>query len=228
MRAHLYNVARRGFVTGFYPILGLKKATLVSTKDHWESVYSSRADAELSWMQSDPQLSLSLIAEVCPVGAVIDVGGGTSLLAGKLLDRGYSVTVLDISKAALKRAQDRLGSNAARVCWIVADLTASPDLGSFDVWHDRAVFHFLTNPADRVAYVALMERALRAGGHAVIATFALEGPEKCSGLTVRRYSGQTLGKELGDRFKLLKSVSETHVTPGGKPQSFQYSVFCRI
>lgn len=200
----------------------------MSTKDHWESVYSSREDAELSWMQSDPQLSLSLIAEVCPMGRVIDVGGGTSVLAGKLLDRGYSVTVLDISNAAVKRAQDRLGSKAGRVLWIVADITTGPDLAGFDLWHDRAVFHFLTDSEDRAAYVALMERALGAGRHAVIATFALDGPEKCSGLDVRRYSGQTLGEELGDGFKLLKTVAETHVTPGGKPQSFQYSVFRRI
>jgi len=199
----------------------------VSTKDHWESVYSSQVDAELSWMQPDPQLSLSLIAEVCPMGRVIDVGGGSSLLAGKLLDRGYSVTVLDISKAALKRAQDRFGPNAARVSWIVADITTGPDVGSFDVWHDRAVFHFLVNPADRAAYVALLERTLGGGGHAVIATFALEGPEKCSGWDVRRYSGQTLREELGDGFKLLKTVPEMHVTPRGKAQSFQYSVFQR-
>jgi SAM-dependent methyltransferase len=200
----------------------------VSTKDHWESVYSSPADTEPSRMQPDPQLSLSLIAEVCPAGRVIDVGGGTSLLAGKLLDRGYSVTVLDISKAAVKRAQDRLGSKAGRIRWIVADITAGPELTGFDLWHDRAVFHFLTNPSDRAAYKTLLRRTLAVGRHAVIATFALDGPEKCSGLDVRRYSGQTLGKELGDGFKLLKTVSETHVTPGGKPQSFQYSVFRRI
>jgi len=200
----------------------------VSTKDHWESVYSSQVDAELSWMQPDPQLSLSLIAEVCPMGRVIDVGGGSSLLAGKLLDRGYSVTVLDISKAALKRAQDRFGPNAARVSWIVADITTGPDVGSFDVWHDRAVFHFLTGPADRAAYVAGLNRPIPLGRHAVMATFALDGPEKCSGLDVRRYSGLTLSTEIGPSFELLKSVPETHVTPWGKPQSFQYSVFRRV
>jgi uncharacterized UPF0146 family protein len=215
-------------VTVFYPILGLEGATLVSTKDHWESVYTSRADTELSWMQPDPQLSLSLIAEVCPVGRVIDVGGGTSLLAGKLLDHGYSVTVLDISKAAVKRAQDRLGSKSASACWIVADVTASPDLGSFDVWHDRAVFHFLTSPADRAAYLTLLNRSIPAGRHAVIATFAPDGPRKCSGLEVRRYDGQTLSAELGANWELLKAVQETHITPWGEPQSFQYSVFRRI
>ena len=152
-----------------------------------ESVYASRTDAELSWTQPDPHLSLSLIAEVCPTGSVIDVGGGRSLLPGKLLD-----------------------------------------LGSFDVWHDRAMFHFLTRPADRVAYVTLLNRTVSAGRHAVIATFAPDGPEKCSGLDVQRYSWLTLSTELGSSFVLLKSVPETHFTPGGKPQSFQYSVFRRI
>jgi SAM-dependent methyltransferase len=199
-----------------------------SAKDHWESVYASKTDAELSWTQPDPHLSLSLIAEVCPSGHVIDVGGGTSLLAGKLLDLGYSVTVLDISEAAVKRARERLGPRAGMIHWIVADVTASPDLGSADVWHDRAVFHFLTNPADRAAYVTLLNRTVSVGRHAVIATFAPDGPEKCSGLDVRRYSGLTLSAELGPSFALLKSVQETHVTPQGKPQSFEYSTFRRV
>jgi SAM-dependent methyltransferase len=159
---------------------------------------------------------------------VIDVGGGTSLLAGKLLDQGCSVAVLDISEAAVTRGRERLGPRADTIHWIVADVTTSPDLGSFDVWHDRAVFHFLTNSADRAAYVVLLNRTVSAGRHAVIATFAPDGPEKCSGLDVQRYSGLTLSAELGPTFKLLKSVPETHWTPGGTPQSFQYSVFRRI
>jgi 2-polyprenyl-3-methyl-5-hydroxy-6-metoxy-1,4-benzoquinol methylase len=200
----------------------------VSTKDHWESVYASTTDAELSWTQPDPHLSLSLIAEVCPAGRVIDVGGGTSPLAGMLLGHGYSVTVLDISEAAVTRGREKLGLKAETIQWIAADVTALPNLGAFDVWHDRAVFHFLTNPADRAAYVALLQRTLAVGRHAVIATFALDGPEKCSGLDVRRYSGQTLHSELGTSWKLLKTVPETHITPGGKPQSFQYSVLRRV
>jgi SAM-dependent methyltransferase len=199
-----------------------------STKDHWESVYSSRTDAELSWMQPDPHLSLSLISEVCPTGSVIDVGGGTSLLPGKLVDDGYSVTVLDISEAAVDRGRERLGPRAGTIHWIVADITASPNLGSFDVWHDRAVFHFLTYPADRAAYVALLARTVPIGGHAVIATFAPDGPEKCSGLDVRRYSGLTLSAELGVSWELLETAPETHMTPEGKPQSFQYGVFRRV
>ncbi|MBZ5677187.1 MAG: class I SAM-dependent methyltransferase [Acidobacteriia bacterium] len=200
----------------------------MSTKDHWESVYASKPETELSWTQPDPHLSLSLIAEICPTGSVIDVGGGTSLLAGKLLDRGYSVAVLDISESAVTKGRERLGPKASMVHWIVADVTASPDLGSFDVWHDRAVFHFLTNQADRAAYVTLLNRTVSAGRHAVISTFAPDGPEKCSGLDVQRYSGLTLSAELGSSFVLLKSVLETHWTPGGKPQSFQYSVFRRV
>jgi SAM-dependent methyltransferase len=197
-------------------------------KDHWESVYASRTDEELSWTQPDPRLSLTLIAEVCPSGSVIDVGGGTSRLAAKLLDRGYSVTVLDISEAALKRGRERLGARADMVDWIVADVTASPDVGRFDLWHDRAVFHFLIDAADRAAYLSLLHRTVPVGGHAVIATFAPDGPEKCSGLDVLRYSGPALSAELGHSLKLLKSVPETHVTPWGKPQAFQYSVFQRV
>lgn len=200
----------------------------MSNKDHWESVYASRTDAELSWTQPDPHLSLSLIAEVCPTGSVIDVGGGASQLAGKLLDRGYSVAVVDISGAAVTSGRERLGPRASLIHWIVADITAGPDLGSFDVWHDRAVFHFLMNPADRAAYVTLLARTVPVGRHAVIATFAPDGPDKCSGLDVRRYSGLTLSAELGPSFELLKSVPEVHSTPGGKRQSFQYSVFRRV
>ena len=200
----------------------------MSTKGHWESMYTPPTAAELSWTQADPHLSLSLIAEISPSGSVIDVGGGTSLLAGKLLDHGYSVAVLDISEAAVTRGQERLGPRARMIHWIVADITASPDLGRFDVWHDRAAFHFLTNPTDRAAYVTLLNRTVPIGRHAVIATFAPDGPEKCSGLEVQRYSGLTLSAQLGNAFQLRKSVPETHMTPWGKPQSFQYSVFERV
>src|ERR1019366_6659454 len=202
-------------------------------KEHWEAVYESKSDAELSWTQPEPGTSLSLIGEVCPAGRVptgrvIDVGGGTSLLAERLLDRGYSVTVLDISKTAIDRARKRLGARAGQVGWIVADVTADPALGTFDLWHDRAVFHFLTAPAGRTAYAALLERTVPVGGHAVIATFALDGPEKCSGLEVRRYNGYGLAFEIGPHFNLLKSEAEVHRTPWGAAQSFQYSLFERV
>lgn len=198
-----------------------------SWKEHWESVYASKGDAELSWTQADPATSLALIREICPAGRIIDIGGGTSALAGRLLERGYSVAVLDISEAAIARARKNLGGMAGRVHWIIADVTEDPSLGRFELWHDRAVFHFLTDAADRAAYVNLMTRTILAGGHAVIATFSPEGPEKCSGLEVCRYSGETLAAELGNPWRFLKSVAETHVTPQGKPQAFQYSVFER-
>ena len=199
-----------------------------SWKGHWDSVYASKEDAELSWTQADPATSLALIREICPAGRVIDIGGGTSALAGHLLERGYAVAVLDTSEAAIARARKNLGEMAGRVQWIHADVTEDLSLDTFDLWHDRAVFHFLTDPADRAAYVELLTRTIREGGHAVIATFSPEGPEKCSGLEVRRYSGQTLAAELGNPWRFLRSVAETHVTPQGKPQAFQYSVFERI
>jgi 2-polyprenyl-3-methyl-5-hydroxy-6-metoxy-1,4-benzoquinol methylase len=195
---------------------------------HWESVYASKNDEELSWTLAEPATSLALIAEACPGGKVIDVGGGTSLLAASLLDRGYTVTVLDISQAAISRARESLGTLASEVGWMVADVTAAPNLGTFDVWHDRAVFHFLTASRDRSAYAALLANTVPVGGHAVIATFALDGPEKCSGLEVRRYDGNALAAEVGPQFRLLKSVPELHRTPWNALQSFQYSLFERV
>lgn len=194
---------------------------------HWDEVYDSKKESELSWTQAEPTLSLSLIAEVCPSGRVIDVGGGLSQLAGRLLERGSSVTVLDISPVALARARERLGERADQVRWIEADVTQTPETGTHDVWHDRALFHFLVEPRDRAAYLALLKRAIPPGGHAVIATFAPDGPEKCSGLPVRRYDSDSLQAELGPEFRLVKSVRETHVTPRGAQQPFQYSVFER-
>lgn len=148
------------------------------------------------------------------------------MLAERLSDAGYGVAVMDISPAALERAKARMGANGARVRWVAADVTAAADVGTFGVWHDRALFHFLTAPADRAAYVALLKRTVPAGGHAVIATFAPDGPAQCSGLDVARYDGESLARELGAGFYLLKSVPEVHQTPWGKSQSFQYSV-CR-
>ena len=163
-----------------------------------------------------------------PGGGVIDVGGGASALAERLSDAGYRVAVLDVSPAALERAGARMGATAGRVRWVAADVTRAADVGAYDVWHDRACFHFLTEPADRAAYVALLRRTVpAAGGHAVIATFAPDAPPQCSGLDVVRYDGESLARELGTEFVLLKNVLETHHTPWGKPQSFQYSVFRR-
>jgi len=191
--------AKRGPV-GLSPFPALKHNLEVSQttrKDHWESAYASKSDAEPSWTQLDPTVSLALIREVRSAGRIIDVGGGTSPLARLLLQSNYSVAILDISEAAIARARKQLGELAGRVQWIPVDVTAVTDVGTFDVWHDRAVFHFLTDPADRVDYVKLLTRTVPQGGHAVIATFTLDGPEKCSGLEVRRYSGEKLAMELG-------------------------------
>lgn len=199
----------------------------MSRKEHWENVYVTKTDSEVSWTQADPRTSLTLINEVAPRGTVIDVGGGTSLLADKLLEAGYAVTVLDISQAALDRAQLRLGERASKIRWVADDVTDAGDLGAFDVWHDRAVFHFLTDAGDRRKYIALAERCVGVGGHLVIGTFALDGPEKCSGLPVERYDGKKLAAELGAGFNLKKELAETHMTPWGKPQQFLYAVFER-
>src|ERR1041385_8617421 len=164
----------------------------MSNRDHWESVYQTKGDKDVSWTQADPALSLSLIREVCKSGSVIDVGGGTSVLADRLLDAGYAVAVLDISQTAIDRDRLRLGERAAQVQWIVSDVTAPLKLGIFDVWHDRAVFHFLTDPKDRDAYIDLLWRTIPLGGHAIIATFSPAGPDKCSGLPVCRYDGPLL------------------------------------
>ena len=200
----------------------------MNSKEHWDSIYQSKSDVDMSWTQAEPLISLKLIGEVCSFGRVIDVGGGTSLLAARLLDRGYKVAVVDIAEAAIERNRKRLGAKAGQIQWITADVTAGPGLETFDVWHDRAVFHFLTAPDDRAAYRRLLTQSVSVGGHAVIGSFALDGPEKCSGLEVRRYDGPILALELGPQFALLKSESEIHVTPWGKPQSFQFSLFKRL
>lgn len=200
----------------------------MNRKEHWESIYRSKSDENLSWTQPEPLLSLKLIGEACSSGRVIDVGGGTSVLAERLLDRGYTVTVLDISEAALEQNRKRLGARASPIQWIAADVSAGPSLEPFDLWHDRAVFHFLTAPDDRTAYKKLMVQTVPVGGHAVIGSFALDGPQKCSGLDVQRYDGPMLAAELGPRFTLVKSEPEMHVTPWGVSQSFQFSLFARV
>jgi SAM-dependent methyltransferase len=200
----------------------------MSQRNHWESVYTSKPDTDVSWTQTIPEPSLSLIRDVCPTGSVVDVGGGNSRLAGQLIDLGYRVTVLDIAKAALERARNLLGERASQVRWIQSDITQQTPFGTFDVWHDRAVFHFLTSQADRRAYLSLLTETVLPNGHAIIATFALDGPTRCSGLAVNRYDGESLANELGEAFRRLQTVPVTHETPWGTTQSFQYSVFRRV
>ncbi len=199
-------------------------------RDHWEGVYASQDPERVSWYRETLEISLDLIAKGAP-GAearLIDVGGGASTLVDHLLDRGYrKPAVLDIAGAALQEARTRLGARAGEVVWLEQDVTRWRPDALYDVWHDRAVFHFLTEPQDRTAYVAAMERALTPRGRAILATFAPEGPEKCSGLPVVRYSPETLAAALGPAFALAEFRHETHITPGGVAQAFVYCSFVR-
>jgi SAM-dependent methyltransferase len=199
-------------------------------KEHWEAVYQATGASGVSWFQEEPRLSLELIRSVAPArgGRIIDVGGGASVLVDRLLDGSFEeIAVLDISQTALGQAKARLRERAGRVRWLVADVTEAPGLGTFDIWHDRAVFHFLTDPADRRSYVELARRTLQSGGHLIIATFARGGPKRCSGLDVCRYSASSLASELGAGFSLVREAAETHTTPWGSPQAFFYGVFRR-
>ena len=201
-----------------------------SRRAHWQNVYTKKGENEVSWFQENPAPSLELIAEVdaTPASAIVDIGGGASRLVDHLIDRGFQdVTVLDLSAAALEAAKARLGSLAAQVHWIVADATVWEPQKAYDVWHDRAAFHFLVDPADRSAYVTRMKQAVKPGGHVVIGTFAIDGPEKCSGLPVNRYDAAGLVEELGDGFELIKSRRHDHSTPWNSAQRFQFCIFRR-
>jgi 2-polyprenyl-3-methyl-5-hydroxy-6-metoxy-1,4-benzoquinol methylase len=204
--------------------------TNMQSKDHWDRVYSTKATDAVSWFQTHADISFDIIKAtgVACDAAIIDVGGGASVLVDDLLDHGYSnLTVLDISAAALTAAQKRLGSRASRVKWIEADITrANFPAKQFDVWHDRAVFHFLTNPEDRAAYVRAVFNSVKPGGHVIVATFAENGPDQCSGLPVMRYSTDGLHAEFGESFSLLDHRTEAHHTPSGTVQQFIYC-YCR-
>jgi 2-polyprenyl-3-methyl-5-hydroxy-6-metoxy-1,4-benzoquinol methylase len=202
----------------------------VDPKSHWERVYRAKRPEEVSWFQPHARLSLQLIEQVAPDrrSAIIDVGGGASTLVDDLVRATYShITVLDLARTSLDQAQNRLQLNAQLVTWREADvLTSEFAAAEFDVWHDRAVFHFLTDPASRARYVAQVMRALRPDGYAIVATFAEDGPTRCSGLAVARYSAEALHDEFGAAFRLINSYREAHVTPNGVTQAFTYCV-CR-
>lgn len=200
-------------------------------KEHWEGVYSSKPTDSVSWFQAHAEQSLRLIKAtgVSLSAAIIDVGGGASVLVDRLLERGYvHVAVLDVSGAALQVAAERLGPLGDDVQWIESDITSwSPVPGLFDLWHDRAVLHFLTDPAEQAAYVAVLKRALGPEATVILATFAPDGPEKCSGLPVRRHDGASLSALLGPEFRLVEEKRETHLTPGGSSQAFAWCRFIR-
>jgi trans-aconitate methyltransferase len=203
---------------------------LESRQAHWDRIYVAKAENELSRYQEVPAVSLEFIkaAGIKQDAAIIDIGGGVSPLAGALLAQGFrDVTVLDLSKKALAAAKLSLGQAAAKVNWITADVTAWEPDRTYDLWHDRAAFHFLTEAAERQAYAARVFRAVRNGGHIIIGTFAPDGPERCSGLPVMRHDATSIGVVLGRDFALKQSRREDHVTPAGRIQHFQFSLFQR-
>jgi 2-polyprenyl-3-methyl-5-hydroxy-6-metoxy-1,4-benzoquinol methylase len=198
---------------------------------HWQKVYGTRKPTEVSWYQPAAVVSLSMIRRVAPdhAAAIIDVGGGASTLVDGLLAEGYtSINVLDVSATALAEASARLGENASRVTWLEANvLEAALPAGAYHVWHDRAVFHFLTDPTDRRRYVEQVHAAVRVGGFVMVATFAADGPTKCSGLEVVRYAPEELHAQFGSDFQMLESAREEHHTPAGAIQPFVYCL-CRV
>jgi ubiquinone/menaquinone biosynthesis C-methylase UbiE len=203
----------------------------MDTGSYWENVYQTKAPDAVSWYRPHLERSLELIKCAAPIrsSSIIDVGGGESTLVDDLLACGYSnLTILDVSQTALDVTKTRVGEAGKGVRWLCADVTRiSLPEHSFDVWHDRAVFHFLTNPEDRIAYVRLVARAVKSGGHVIVSTFGPEGPIKCSGLNTMRYDAEGLHDEFGDQFKLVESSIELHETPLGTTQQFVYC-YCRV
>lgn len=203
----------------------------MDVKTHWQQFYDQHAPEGVSWYQAEPATSLALMARAGTAtdAPVIDVGGGASLLVDRLLERGFSrLAVLDVSANALTYARRRLGASAERVAWYECDVTQFDPPHAFALWHDRAVFHFLVEAADRAAYVSVLRRTLDPGAQVIIATFAPDGPERCSGLPVRRYDAGTLCTELGEDFRLQEELAETHLTPAGAEQRFRWFRLLRV
>jgi 2-polyprenyl-3-methyl-5-hydroxy-6-metoxy-1,4-benzoquinol methylase len=198
---------------------------------HWENVYQNKGERDVSWFQARPHISVDLVRAtgVDVSASIIDIGGGASRLVDALIDEGFEkVTVLDLSEKALATSKARLGARGAKVQWVVADVTTWEPSQNYDVWHDRAALHFLTDLKDRAAYVERVIRAVRPGGQVIIGTFAPEGPERCSGLPVIRHDAGSLEELLGPAFVLAESRRHNHQTPGGATQKFQFSRFRRL
>jgi 2-polyprenyl-3-methyl-5-hydroxy-6-metoxy-1,4-benzoquinol methylase len=197
---------------------------------HWENVYTTKGEREVSWFQENPAPSLELIAltGLSEDAAIIDIGGGASRLVDDLIARKFRrLTVLDLSGAALAAARKRLGDRGADVQWVTADVTKWEPTQTYDLWHDRAAFHFLTHHADQSAYVDRLKKALKPGGYVIIGTFALDGPERCSGLPIMRHDATTLAAILGNDFVLIDTRRHDHATPWAAVQRFQFSSFRR-
>jgi 2-polyprenyl-3-methyl-5-hydroxy-6-metoxy-1,4-benzoquinol methylase len=203
----------------------------MDVKTHWEKVYQTKAPGSVSWYRAHLETSVALIERTAagPRSAIIDVGGGESTLADDLMSRGYQdITVLDISETAINVCKKRMEAKARQIRWLVADVTlAELDKCAYDVWHDRAVFHFLTGVKQRIAYVGNVARSVKPGGHVIVSTFGPEGPTKCSGLDVVRYDADSLHDQFGARFHLVESSKELHQTPFGTTQQFLYC-YCRV
>lgn len=204
-----------------------------SKQDHWNTVYKTKESDKVSWYQKRPDLSLELIRSVTTKPAsetsVIDIGGGASFVVDSLLEEGYTkVAVLDISGESLEISKQRLGEKAEEVQWIEGDITALQNLGSFDVWHDRAVFHFLIESSDQGKYIKLLNETVPVGGHLIISTFALDGPDKCSMLPVCKYDCETLSKAFEPSFVLLRHQKHQHLTPLGNVQPFIFAVLKKV
>jgi 2-polyprenyl-3-methyl-5-hydroxy-6-metoxy-1,4-benzoquinol methylase len=203
----------------------------MDTKEHWETIYATKAPKAVSWYRPHLETSLALIERAAAgySDSIIDVGGGESTLVDDLLARSYeNITVLDVSQTAIDVTKKRLGLAVVRVHWLVADITEAPlEPQAYDVWHDRAVFHFLTAREHRAAYVRQVAHAVKPGGHVIVSTFGPEGPTRCSGLDVVRYDADSLHDQFGARFRLVESSKELHRTPFGTTQQFLYC-YCKV
>jgi 2-polyprenyl-3-methyl-5-hydroxy-6-metoxy-1,4-benzoquinol methylase len=214
---------------GFFIYSNANSPLLMSnTKAHWEQIYSEKTPDQVSWYQKTPEISLQLIKQtgIDKDAAIIDIGGGSSTLVDCLLDNGYTnISVLDISRTALEYAQQRLAQKAVQVTWLVSDITEYHSSSSYDIWHDRAVFHFLTDAEDRKRYITVLKHSLKPNGHVIIAAFAIGGPKQCSGLDIVQYDARKLMMELGEEFELIDQVGEIHRTPTNHEQKYGYFLF---
>ena len=202
----------------------------MNRKDHWENIYKDKSPLEVSWYQKAPTISLELIRKLSLKNSdfIIDVGGGASALVDYLIEDGFiNITVLDLSLNALAYAQQRLGEKSSLIEWKVEDVTKFVAGHKYDLWHDRAVFHFLTDKNDREKYRQVLEASIKVGGHIIIAAFSVGGPTKCSGLDIVQYDAERLKSELGGHFTFIEEQFEKHVTPAGKEQAFGYYVFTK-
>jgi SAM-dependent methyltransferase len=195
-------------------------------KKHWDTVFSTKQPNEVSWTQSIPKTSLDFIHSfnLSKTAKIIDIGSGDSYLVDYLLNQGYeNITVLDISEAALNRAKQRLGTRASKVHWIVSDITEFEPSTTYDVWHDRATFHFLTTTTQIAKYISIAAKSI--SGFLTIGTFSESGPDKCSGLQIKKYSEEQLQHELSKKFDKIRCITEDHVTPFNTTQNFLFCSF---